>query len=59
MLVAKNADLDNYMDHPDHIELAEWARARGCEFVYFDYDLETATAVRQPSTPKTTRPARR
>ncbi len=43
------ADLDNYMGHPVHSELAEWAASRGCEFMVFDYDLDAATATRQPA----------
>ena len=49
MVFENEADLDNYMGHPAHIELAEWAVARGCEFLYFDYDLESVTALRQPA----------
>jgi len=49
MVFENEADLANYMSHPIHIELAEWAIARSCEFLYFDYDLEVATALRQPA----------
>ena len=59
MVFENERDRDNYMGHPVHIELAdpvhielaEWCVARGCEFLYFDYDLETATSVRQPGWP--------
>lgn len=37
------------MDHPIHGELADWAQALGGEFLYFDYDLDEATALRQPA----------
>jgi hypothetical protein len=49
MVFENEADLANYMSHPIHIELAEWAIARSCEFLYFDYNLEVATALRQPA----------
>jgi hypothetical protein len=49
MVFENKADVGNYMDHPVHIDLAEWCVARSCEFLYFDYDPELAAALRQPS----------
>jgi hypothetical protein len=49
MVFENKDDLDNYMPHPVHRDLAKWARDRGCEFLFFDYELETATALRQPA----------
>ena len=43
------ADLDNYMGHPVHSDFGGWLVAQGCEFLYFNYDLEAATALRQPA----------
>jgi hypothetical protein len=49
MVFENEADLANYMSHPIHSELARWAIARSCEFLYFDYDLGEATALPQPA----------
>jgi hypothetical protein len=49
MVFENEDDLANYMEHPLHIELAEWAIDRSCEFLYFDYDPEEAAALCQPA----------
>ena len=41
MVFESKADLDSYMPHPVHRELGKWARDRGREFLFLDYDLET------------------
>jgi hypothetical protein len=48
MVFEDKADLANYMPHPIHPALAKWCADRGCEFLFFDYDLDTATSIRQP-----------
>jgi hypothetical protein len=49
MVFENKADVGIYMDHPVHIDLAEWCVARSCEFLYFDYDPQLAAALRRPS----------
>jgi hypothetical protein len=49
MIFENEADLVNYMKHPLHQELAKWAVDRSCEFLYFDYDPDEASAPRQPT----------
>jgi hypothetical protein len=51
MVFEDKADLVNYMPHPIHQALAKWCADRGCEFLFFDYDLDTATSLRQPGGP--------
>jgi hypothetical protein len=48
MVFENETDVVNCMDHPAHVELAEWCLARNCKFLFFDYDPEPATALRQP-----------
>jgi hypothetical protein len=48
MVFENKEDLDNYMGHPVHGELYHWVMARGCELLFFDYDLDEARALRQP-----------